>query len=78
MATQCVHLRAKVWLAPFDFGIMQWVDIRFCQAQEGPEFLEIWVTDEPEGRRGDPLAAGQQVVYQRPAQAAPGLALTGR
>ena len=44
MAVQCVHLRAKVWLAPFDFGIMQWVDIRFCQAQEGPDFLEICVT----------------------------------
>jgi hypothetical protein len=44
MATQCVHLRAKVWLAPFDFGIMQWVDIQFCPAREGPEFLEIKVT----------------------------------
>jgi hypothetical protein len=44
MATQCVHLRAKVWLAPFDFGIMQWVDIHFCPAREGPEFLEIRVT----------------------------------
>ncbi|MDW7771561.1 MAG: FtsX-like permease family protein [Desulfobulbaceae bacterium] len=41
MATQCVHLRSKIWLAPFDFGIMQWVDIHFCPAQEGPEFLEI-------------------------------------
>lgn len=44
MASQCVHLRAKVWLAPFDFGIMQWVDIRFCEAKEGAEFLEICVT----------------------------------
>jgi hypothetical protein len=43
MATRCVHLRAKVWLAPFDFGIMQWVDIHFCPAREGPEFLEIRV-----------------------------------
>lgn len=43
MATQCVHLRAKVWLAPFDFGIMQWVDIHFCPAREGAEFLEIRV-----------------------------------
>jgi len=44
MATQCVHLRAKIWLAPFDFGIMQWVNIQFCPASEGPEFLEIRVT----------------------------------
>ena len=44
MASKCVHLRAKVWLAPFDFGIMQWVDIRFCEASEGAEFLEICVT----------------------------------
>jgi len=44
MATQCLHLRTKVWLAPFDFGIMQWVDIRFCQATEGADFLEICVT----------------------------------
>jgi hypothetical protein len=43
MAEQCVHLRAKVWLAPFDFGIMQWVDIRFCPAREGKDFLEIRV-----------------------------------
>jgi hypothetical protein len=44
MAAQCVHLRAKVWLAPFDFGIMQWVDISFCPAREGADFLEICVT----------------------------------
>ncbi|GAB4340359.1 MAG: hypothetical protein Kow0089_13930 [Desulfobulbaceae bacterium] len=44
MAAHCVHLRAKVWLAPFDFGIMQWVDVRFCPAEEGPEFLAIHVT----------------------------------
>ncbi len=44
MADDCVHLRTKVWLAPFDFGIMQWVDIRFCHAHEGDDFLEINVT----------------------------------
>lgn len=43
MATGCVHLRTKVWLAPFDFGIMQWVDIHFCPAAEGREYLEIRV-----------------------------------
>ncbi|WP_051305788.1 FtsX-like permease family protein [Desulfogranum mediterraneum] len=44
MADGCLHLRAKVWLAPFDFGIMQWVDLQFCQAAEGKDFLEISVT----------------------------------
>ncbi|BCO07809.1 hypothetical protein GF1_01850 [Desulfolithobacter dissulfuricans] len=39
----CVHLRAKVWLAPFDFGIVQRVEIHFCPAREGKEFLEIRV-----------------------------------
>lgn len=38
---RCLHLRADVWLAPFDFGIMQTVDIQFCPAREGDEFLEI-------------------------------------
>lgn len=57
MATQCVHLRAKVWLAPFDFGIMQWVDIRFCPASEGHDFLEICVMVE---RR-----AGEATLWQR-------------
>lgn len=44
MADDCLHLRAKVWLAPFDFGILQWVDLRFCHAKEGEDFLEISVT----------------------------------
>ena len=44
MADDCLHIRAKVWLAPFDFGILQWVDLRFCHAQEGDDFLEISVT----------------------------------
>ncbi len=41
---RCLHLRANVWLAPFDFGIMQTVDIQFCPAQQGQEFLEIKLT----------------------------------
>jgi hypothetical protein len=57
LATECVHLRAKVWLAPFDFGIMQWVDIQFCPAREGPDFLEITVTMH---RR-----AGEVTLWQR-------------
>jgi len=30
-----------VWLAPFDFGIMQRVDVQFRPATEDPGFLEI-------------------------------------
>jgi hypothetical protein len=41
---RCLHLRSNVWLAPFDFGIMQTVDIQFCPALEGQEFLEINIT----------------------------------
>ncbi len=37
----CTTLHAQVWLAPFDFGIMQRVDLRFCPAAENPGFLEI-------------------------------------
>ncbi len=44
MARGCLHLRCKVWLAPFDFGIMQWVDISFCPASEGEDFMEITIT----------------------------------
>lgn len=43
-ALRCLHLRANVWLAPFDFGIMQLVDVQFCPAQEGREYLSIMVT----------------------------------
>jgi hypothetical protein len=40
----CLHLRANVWLAPFDFGIMQVVDVQFCPAEEGKEYLSIKAT----------------------------------
>lgn len=40
----CLHLRADVWLAPFDFGIMQTVDIQFCPAMEGKDYLSIRIT----------------------------------
>jgi hypothetical protein len=43
-AADCVHLQTQIWLAPFDFGIMQIVDLRFCPAEEGRDFLEITVT----------------------------------
>ncbi|HEB70602.1 MAG TPA: FtsX-like permease family protein [Desulfobulbus sp.] len=57
MVDDCVHLRAKIWLAPFDFGIMQWIDLRFCKAGEGNDFLEINVRME---RR-----AGEAGLWQR-------------
>jgi len=40
----CLHLRTNVWLAPFDFGIMQSVDIQFCPAREGENYLSIKTT----------------------------------
>ncbi len=54
---QCLHLRANVWLAPFDFGIMQTVDIQFCPAMEGEEFLEIKITLHRQ--------SGESAVWQR-------------
>ena len=36
----CLNFYTKVWLAPFDFGIMQGVDVQFCPAED-PGFLEI-------------------------------------
>ena len=39
----CFKLSSLVWLAPFDFGIMQNVEILFCPAEEGSGFLEIRV-----------------------------------
>ncbi len=43
-ASECVHIQALIWLAPFDFGIMQKLDLRFCPATEGEDFLEITAT----------------------------------
>ena len=37
----CIEIGAHVWLAPFDFGIMQQVILRFCQSREEPGFLEV-------------------------------------
>ena len=39
----CLRLKARVWLAPFDFGIMQRVQIVFCPSEENEGFLEIRV-----------------------------------
>ncbi len=40
---QCLQIRSRVWLAPFDFGIMQHVEIQFKHAANEPGFLEISV-----------------------------------
>jgi len=37
----CLQLHTNVWLAPFDFGIMQRIDIEFCPAEAEAGFLEI-------------------------------------
>jgi hypothetical protein len=39
----CLHLRSSVWLAPFDFGIMQQVDLEFVPAATEAGYLEIHV-----------------------------------
>jgi cell division protein FtsX len=38
---QCLQIRSRVWLAPFDFGIMQQVEIQFKPAETESGFLEI-------------------------------------
>jgi hypothetical protein len=42
-AAACFRLSSLVWLAPFDFGIMQAVEILFCPSEEDPGFLDIRV-----------------------------------
>ncbi|MDD4070865.1 MAG: peptide ABC transporter permease [Desulfobacterales bacterium] len=39
----CFLFHANVWLAPFDFGIMQRVELSFCPSAEDSGFLEIKV-----------------------------------
>lgn len=53
----CTYIRTKVWLAPFDFGIMQWVDVQFCPVKDNTDYLEIKVTIE---RR-----SGEESLWQR-------------
>ncbi len=43
-ALNCMHIRTNVWLAPFDFGIMQKVDIQFCPARDNSNYLEIKIS----------------------------------
>jgi hypothetical protein len=40
---ECLYLTSQVWLAPFDFGITQKVDLRFKPAMEEPGLLEIQI-----------------------------------
>jgi hypothetical protein len=40
----CLNLNMNVWLAPFDFGIMQRVEIHFAPSRDNSGFLEINVT----------------------------------
>ncbi len=61
----CVHLSAKVWLAPFDFGIMQRVDIQFCPARDNPEYLEIRITMHREsGEDGQWRRISKQFIHE--------------
>ena len=40
----CLDIGTKIWLAPFDFGIMQKVQTQFCPSAEEIGYLEIKVT----------------------------------
>jgi hypothetical protein len=40
---QCLQIKCHVWLAPFDFGIMQTVDFLFEPAEDETGFLEVRV-----------------------------------
>jgi len=39
--SQCLQIRSRVWLAPFDFGIMQHVELQFKPSKDERGFLEI-------------------------------------
>ena len=40
----CLNVDTRVWLAPFDFGIMQKVSVRFCPSVKEKGYLEITVS----------------------------------
>ncbi|MBT8372905.1 MAG: peptide ABC transporter permease, partial [Deltaproteobacteria bacterium] len=40
---ECLHITSQVWLAPFDFGIMQQVALKFKPAKTEKGFLEVHV-----------------------------------
>ncbi len=37
----CLTLRANVWLAPFDFGIKQRLQLHCCPSEENPGYMEV-------------------------------------
>ncbi|MGV8074736.1 MAG: FtsX-like permease family protein [Syntrophobacteraceae bacterium] len=39
----CLLIRTNVWLAPFDFGIKQRMQIQCCPSEENPGYLELAV-----------------------------------
>jgi hypothetical protein len=41
--SECLNFSTQVWLAPFDFGIMQEVALQFRPSSDEPGFLEIHV-----------------------------------
>lgn len=41
---ECLHFTSQVWLAPFDFGILQQVALKFKPAEEEKGFLEIHIS----------------------------------
>jgi len=40
---RCLQIGSRVWLAPFDFGIMQHVEVQFQPSATEPGFLEITI-----------------------------------
>ncbi len=61
----CVHLQARIWLAPFDFGIMQRVDLVFAPAQDNPAFLDIRMNIHREsGERGQWQRINKHFIHE--------------
>lgn len=54
---ECFNMAMRVWMAPFDFGVRQNVNVNLCPAQSYPGFLEVQVTLVRE--------AGEKVVWGR-------------
>jgi cell division protein FtsX len=53
----CLQINSLVWLAPFDFGIMQQIELLICHSQDEPGFMEIRLTMK--------RAAGEANVWRR-------------
>jgi cell division protein FtsX len=54
----CIQIKTRVWLAPFDFGVKQFVHVLFSPSAEEPDhYLEIQVTLQRE--------AGEANAWQR-------------